>query len=152
MNEFLNTVDPQTGMTLLQTLQGAAVALISVVVSAVVIYATAALRNVLPQFLASRIDEKLKRDIHEAAMTVVKNILQEGRSPQYELTRILEYMKASAKDAFANTLKNRSKAEAEQIFIDVALGKVPDAQKALAEAATTVIQGQLAEAVLEDKK
>lgn len=152
MNEFLNTVDPQTGMTLLQTLQGAAVALISVVVSAAVLYATAALRNLLPQFLASRIDEKLKRDIHEAAMTVVKNILQEGRSPQHELTRILEYMKASAKDAFANTLKNRSKAEAEKIFIDVALGKVPDAQKALAEAATTVIQGQLAEAVLEDKQ
>lgn len=144
MDGILNTVDPETGLTVLETLLGTLMSVIGVVLMTVITLVAAKLRTVLPEWMHSQIDEKNVQILHSAAMTIIRKILMEGGKPEDELRRILDYMKSSAKDAFLNALKNRTVGEVDEIFTDIALSKVPlgiaelgDAFKPIASAPTT---------------
>lgn len=125
MEDILNTVDPNTGMTLLQTLMTTLVSVIGVVLMAALTWLSLRLKTVLPSWMASQIDEKNMKTLHSAAMTIVRKILLEGGDPEEELNRVLDYMKSSAKDAFIGALKTRTDNEVDRIFTDIAVSKIP---------------------------
>lgn len=125
MEQFLNTVDPNTGMTLAQTLMTTLVSIAGLVLMSVMTFVAVKLRAVLPAWAAAQVDEKNMQTLHSAAMTIVRNILLEGKDPKEEMDRVLEYMKSSAKDAFVGALKNRTIGEVEGIFKDIAISKIP---------------------------
>lgn len=143
MTSFLNLVDPATGLTMLETIMQALVSILSMLIFAALSFIVVKVRNLVPAALQGYFDAKLRDSLHAAANTAVKNVLLEGSDPRTEIDKILNYMKSSAKDAFANALKTRSLQEVDAIFTDIALSKVPAATIELARAGEAAAAGAL---------
>lgn len=126
MWEFLNTIDPETGMSLYNIISMAIVAIVSALIWRLVSLANAAIDKYLPPVVANRIDETTMRAIHSAAVTAVRKVMLEGKDPRMVTKELVDYMKQSAKDGFENALKNRTMAEVEDTFREIALSKIPE--------------------------
>ena len=143
MTSFLNTIDPATGLTMLETIMQALVSVLSVLIFAALSFIVVKIRNLVPAALQGYFDAKLRDALHAAASTAVKTVLLEGGDPRTEINKILDYMKSSAKDAFVNALKTRSLQEVDTIFTDIALSKVPEATIELAKAGEAAVASAL---------
>lgn len=153
MNDFLNVVDPDTGLTLMQTITGALVSVISVVFMTLITLLANKLRTVLPEILRKYIEEKNRDVLHAAGMTIVRNILLEGKDPKEELGRIWDYFQNSATDAVAATVKDKGLDATREVIRDIAFSKVAMVEKELNEAVASApppvqeIVAQVAEVV-----
>lgn len=130
MDQLNQIVDPTTGLPLGQALwQQIALSLFgiaAIIISVVTMMIGNAVRKYLPAKAAQIYDERLKKNIHDAGVTIARKIILEGRNPVEALGEGVDYMKSSAKEAYEAALKTRSVAEVEKIFGDIFLSKVQD--------------------------
>lgn len=130
MDQLNQIIDPTTGLPLGQALwQQIAMSLFGIaalIISVTTVMIGNAVRKYLPAKAAQIYDERLKKNIHDAGLTIARKIILEGRNPADAIGEGVDYMKSSAKEAYNSALKTRSAAEVEKVFRDIFLSKVQD--------------------------
>ncbi|MBM3302376.1 MAG: hypothetical protein FJY85_20795, partial [Deltaproteobacteria bacterium] len=86
--------------------------ILSLLITAFLTWLFAKLAVYLPAWLVARtekdhalLDEKLKKDVHDAAVTIARKITLEHADPRVAISEGVEYMMNSAKDATARWME-----------------------------------------------
>lgn len=134
---MFEAINPATGQPIfgeiVQQFMLAAFGILSLLISALLTWLFAKLSTVLPAWLVARtekdnalIDEKLKRDTHDAAITVVREIILNNQDPRQALSEAIEKMMESAKDATNRWMsQGRTLRDVKDIYGRILVSKIP---------------------------
>ena len=156
---MLEAINPATGQPIfgeiMQQFMLAVFSILSLLISALLTWLFAKLSTVLPAWLLARtdkdnalLDEKFKRDVHDAAITAARRLVLEHEDPMKGLRDAVDYVMQSARDATERWLsQGRTREEVRSIYEKIITSKFPNVLTELNTARNTGLQFQMAHSV-----